>query len=94
MCTIFRPPAAFYEHLIKVVIAPYLTTAAQKNLLYYPLTSISPLHAIAAKLAGDGITPYTISANSTRKPTFICNLSSIFILMFIFFILNIYCHVF
>ena len=93
MCTIFRPPAAFYEHLIKVVIAPYLTTAAQKNLLYYPLTSISPLHAIAAKLAGDGITPYTISANST-KPTFICNLSSIFILMFIFFILNIYCHVF
>ena len=37
MHTIFRSPAPFYEHLIKVVIAPHLTTAAQKNLLYYPL---------------------------------------------------------
>ena len=39
MYTIFRPPAAFYEYLIKVVIAPHLTTAAQKRLLYYPLNA-------------------------------------------------------
>ena len=38
MYTIFRPPAPFYEYLIKVVNVPHLTTTAQKNLLYYPVT--------------------------------------------------------
>ena len=37
MDTIYRPPAAFYEYLIKVVIASHLTTAIQKILLYYHL---------------------------------------------------------
>ena len=34
---IFRLPVAFYEYLIKVVIAPHLTTAAKEDLLYYTL---------------------------------------------------------
>ena len=37
MYTIFILPAVFYEYLIKVVIAPHLTIAAQKHLLYYTL---------------------------------------------------------
>ena len=37
MFTIDRPPAAFYEYLIKVVIAPHLTTAAPKICLVYVL---------------------------------------------------------
>ena len=37
MYTIHRPPAAFYEYLIKAVMAPHFTTAIQKTLLYYPL---------------------------------------------------------
>ena len=36
MYTIIRSPAAFYEYLIKFIIAPHLTTAAKKIAVFSP----------------------------------------------------------
>ena len=41
-------------------------------------TTTSLMHPTLAKLAEYGVTAYTLSANSTGKLAFYCNLSSIF----------------
>ena len=40
MYTLYTSPAAFYECLTKIMIALLCITAAQKNVLYYPLTPV------------------------------------------------------